>query len=47
MKLDLPSDLDSRSPRRSDLDAVISVVAASEEATQGVVDVTFEDARTD
>ena len=47
MKLDLPSDLEARSPTRSDLDAVISVIAASEEATQGVVDVTAEDVRSD
>ena len=47
MKLDLPSDLEARSPTRSDLDAVISVIAASEETTQGVVDVTAEDVRSD
>jgi mycothiol synthase len=47
MKLDLPSDLESRSPTRGDLDAVVSVIAASEEATQGVVDVTAEDVRSD
>jgi mycothiol synthase len=47
VKLDLPSDLESRSPTRSDLDAVVSVIAASEEATQGVVDVTVEDVRSD
>jgi GNAT superfamily N-acetyltransferase len=47
MRLDLRSDLESRSPTRSDLDAVVSVIAASEEATQGVVDVTAEDVRSD
>jgi mycothiol synthase len=47
MKLDLPSELESRSPTRSDLDAVVSVIAASEAATQGVVDVTAEDVRSD
>lgn len=47
MKLDLSSGLESRSPTRGDLDAVVSVIAASEEATQGVVDVTAEDVRSD
>lgn len=47
MKLELPQGLASRSPTRSDLDAAVSVIAASEEATQGVVDVTAEDVRSD
>jgi mycothiol synthase len=47
MRLDLSSGLESRSPARSDLDAVVSVIAASEEATHGVVDVTAEDIRSD
>lgn len=47
VKLELPQGLASRSPTRSDLDAAVSVIAASEEATQGVVDVTAEDVRSD
>jgi mycothiol synthase len=47
LKLDLSSGLESRSPTPGDLDAVVSVIAASEEATQGVVDVTAEDVRSD
>src|SRR5918995_6247526 len=47
VKLDLPSDVESRSPTRSDLVAVVSVIAICEEATQGVVDVTVEDVRSD
>jgi mycothiol synthase len=47
MKLDLPEGLESRSPTRSDLDAIVSVIADSEAATQGVVDVTAEDVRSD
>jgi mycothiol synthase len=46
MKLDLSSGLESRSPTRGDLDAVVSVIAASEEATH-VVDVTAEEVRSD
>jgi mycothiol synthase len=47
LKLDLSSGLEARSPTPGDLDAVVSVIAASEEATQGVVDVTAEDVRSD
>jgi GNAT superfamily N-acetyltransferase len=47
VKLELPEGLASRSPTRSDLDAAVSVIAASEEATHGVVDVTAEDVRSD
>ena len=47
VKLELPEGRASRSPTRSDLDAVVSVIAASEEATQGVVDITAEDVRSD
>ncbi|MGH2526610.1 MAG: GNAT family N-acetyltransferase, partial [Actinomycetota bacterium] len=47
VKPDLPEGLASRSPMRGDLDAVVSVIAASEEATQGVVDVTPEDVQSD
>src|SRR5918996_4572591 len=47
VKLELPEGLASRSPMRCDLDAVVSVIAATEEATQGVVDVTAEDVRSD
>jgi mycothiol synthase len=47
VKLELPEGLASRSPMRGDLDAVVSVIEASEEATQGVVDVTAEDVRSD
>src|ERR687892_1421310 len=47
VKLQLPEGLASRAPTRSDLDAAVSVIAASEEATHGVVDVTAEDVRSD
>jgi mycothiol synthase len=47
VRLGLPQGLASRSPTRSDLDAVVSVIAASERATQGIVDVTVEDVRSD
>ena len=47
VKPELPEGLASRSPTRSDLDAVVSVIAATEEATHGVVDVTAEDVRSD
>ena len=47
VKLKLPGGFAARAPMRSDLDAVVSVIAASEEATQGVVDVTAEDVRSD
>src|SRR5918996_3016240 len=47
VKLELPEGLASRSPTRSDIDAAVSVIAASEEATQGVVDVIAEDVRSD
>jgi mycothiol synthase len=47
VKLELPGGFATRAPTRSDRDAVVSVIAASEEATQGVVDVTAEDVRSD
>jgi mycothiol synthase len=47
VKLVLPKGLASRSPMRSDLDAVVSVIAAAEAATHGVVDVSLEDVRSD
>ena len=47
VKLELPQGLASRSLTWSDLDAAVSVIAASEEATQGVVDITAEDVRSD
>jgi mycothiol synthase len=47
VKLDLPEGFAARAPTRDDLEAVVAVVAASEEATHGVVDITFEDVRSD
>jgi mycothiol synthase len=47
VKLGLPNGLSSRAPAPADLDAIVAVVAASEEASQGVVDVTREDIRSD
>ena len=47
VKPELPEGFASRSPMRTDLDAVVSVIAATEEATHGVVDVTVEDVRSD
>jgi mycothiol synthase len=47
LKLDLPAGFAARVPTRGDLEDVVAVVAASEEATHGVVDITVEDIRSD
>jgi hypothetical protein len=45
--LDLPPGLDARAPTPDDLDDVIAVVASSEVAADGVVDIVAEDLRSD
>ncbi|MGH2591233.1 MAG: GNAT family N-acetyltransferase, partial [Actinomycetota bacterium] len=47
MKLELPGNVVARAPEPADLGAVIEVVAASELAATGIVDVTLEDVRSD
>jgi mycothiol synthase len=47
VKLELRKGLESRAPTPGDLDDIVAVVAASEEASHGVVDVTREDIRSD
>jgi mycothiol synthase len=47
VKLGLAERLESRAPARSDLDDVVATIAASEKASQGIVDITQEDIRSD
>lgn len=47
MNLELPEGLESRAPTPSDLDDVVATIAASEKASQGIIDITREDIRSD